>query len=164
MCKNSVPLCNITEYLIDIFPGETFEIEAIAVGQWVGIVPSIVTVESGNEDFSLDEGQEVQSVERNCSPLKYSIYSGMKAITLNIKAHTIDVHGPKNGFLKYWLPKSMRTFINQYLIRIPLKDCPIGFQLKTNKCLCMSYLEFHKSVRCDYKTFKILRDVGIGDY
>ena len=42
MCVDLVPVCNITEHTVRIISGQTFQIEAIAVGQRFGIVPSIV--------------------------------------------------------------------------------------------------------------------------
>ena len=42
ICIHSLPMCNVTEYRTEVFPGESFEIEAVAVGQRMGIVPSIV--------------------------------------------------------------------------------------------------------------------------
>ena len=42
MCSNSVPVCNITEHTLELFPEQTFEIEAVAVGQRMGTVPSLV--------------------------------------------------------------------------------------------------------------------------
>ena len=77
---------------------------------------------------------------------------------MNIKTHTADLHGPNVEYLNAWLPERYKTLSNQYSIRVTLKDCPIGFILKTNRCLCTSLLEFHKGIGCDYDTFKIIRD------
>ena len=49
---------------MNIFPGENFEIEAAAVGQRLGIVPSIVSVIESPNEGSLSTGQDVQSVAR----------------------------------------------------------------------------------------------------
>lgn len=158
VCLNSAPVCNITESFFSIFPGQSFEIKAVAVGQRIGIVPSIVVVESETENLSLGKGQEVQSVERDCSLLTFSIYSDARVAVLNLKAHTVDSHGPNVEYLSAWLPERYKILSNQYSIGVTLKDCPIGFILKTNRCLCVPLLQFHKGVGCDYDTFKVIRD------
>ena len=45
-CFNSVPSCTMDDYKMGIFPGQTFEIEAVAVGQRMGFVPSIVLAQN----------------------------------------------------------------------------------------------------------------------
>ena len=39
LCNNDIPDCNITQYNITAYPGETFQIPAVAVGQRFGTVP-----------------------------------------------------------------------------------------------------------------------------
>ena len=43
-----------------IFPGQAFEIEAVAVGQRMGFVLSIVLAQFVDQEGSLEEGQNVQ--------------------------------------------------------------------------------------------------------
>ena len=75
MCANSSQICNITEYTKVVFPGQTFAVEAVAIGQRFGIVPSLVTVITGNGDQILDAGQYTQSTGRQCRALFfYSIH------------------------------------------------------------------------------------------
>ena len=65
----------MTEHRINIFPGETFEIKAVAVGQRLGIVPSIVSVIDleSSDDGSLSIGQDVYSVGRQCTTLQFTV-------------------------------------------------------------------------------------------
>ena len=78
MCTNhSFPQCKI-EKQFNIFPGQMFKIEAAAVGQRYGIVSPIVTAELLDSDGCLEQGQEVQSVGRECTILYYTVYSNRK--------------------------------------------------------------------------------------
>ena len=74
MCTHSIPEC-VIETEFDIFPGQMFQIEAVAVGQRYGIVPNIVTAQLLDSDGKLEQGQDVQSVGRECTMLYYTVYS-----------------------------------------------------------------------------------------
>ena len=50
MYINTEPNCNITQHFIEVFPGQTFEIEAVAVGQRLGINPGVVFAEITDEN------------------------------------------------------------------------------------------------------------------
>ena len=77
-CDISVPVCNITSYQIEIFPGQVFVIAAIAVGQRMGIVPSIVTASFTDEEGHLGESQDVQSVGKQCTKLKFTVFTAKR--------------------------------------------------------------------------------------
>lgn len=77
MCIHSSP-DHITEKEVDIFPGQTFEIAAVAVGQRYGIVPGVVNAQLLDTKSKLEQGQEVQSVGRECTTLYYTVYSNQK--------------------------------------------------------------------------------------
>ena len=64
ICINLVPLCNVTKYenVIEVFPGEVFKLNVVAVGQRMGIVPAAVIAEISDGGGSLAKGQDVQSV------------------------------------------------------------------------------------------------------
>ena len=48
---------------IEVFPGQTFEIEVVAVGQRFGVVPAIVRASFVNQDLHIiDELQRLQDV------------------------------------------------------------------------------------------------------
>ena len=40
-CEKSIPNCNLTSVMVKRYPGETYEFEAVAVGQKFGTVPSV---------------------------------------------------------------------------------------------------------------------------
>ena len=56
----------------------------IAVGQRMGIVPSVVTAEFSDGEGSLGEGQNIQGAGRECIALKFVIFSKKKSKTLNL--------------------------------------------------------------------------------
>ena len=72
LCIDSNPDCSITQHQVTVFPGQKFEIEAVAVGQRMGIVPSIAIAK-----FSDDEGSlgEAQGVYKQCTSLVFVVYS-----------------------------------------------------------------------------------------
>lgn len=64
--------------MVSVFPGQKFEIEAVAVGQRYGIVPSIVTAElldTSSGKSRLGQGKDVQSMGRQCTILDYTVHS-----------------------------------------------------------------------------------------
>ena len=85
MCTNHSTPQNTTEKKVNIFPGQTFHIEAVAVGQRYGIVPSIVTAELLDSDGHLDQGKEVQHVGKECTILNYTVYSSQRNKGINLK-------------------------------------------------------------------------------
>ena len=96
LCTNmSIPDCNITEYTITAYPGETFTIPAIAVGQRFGTVPS--TVHSNFADLLTDNGrlpelQYTQLVNVNCTNLMYTIHSSpnrTEVMELTVEKHNV---------------------------------------------------------------------------
>ena len=74
MCANSVPNCSITERESEIYPGQIFIIEAVAVGLRYGTVPSTVQAEYDRTEYSwlrIGGGQYLQHVNNNCTTLRY---------------------------------------------------------------------------------------------
>ena len=55
ICENFYPKCNEIELEVELFPGESFTIEAVAVGQRMGVTPSIVIAEFGDNKGRLGE-------------------------------------------------------------------------------------------------------------
>lgn len=75
ICVHSLLTCYVTEYQTEVFPGEPFEIEAVAVGQRMGIVPSIVRASFTDGEGRLGNGEDVQSVGKQCTTLKFTAYT-----------------------------------------------------------------------------------------
>ena len=157
MCINSVPDCNITNYETELFPGETFEVEVVAVGQRRGVVPSIVVAEFTEGEGTFKEEQVVQNVRRKCTLLNYTIHSKRKFEIVELKPETNGV--PQSNYLDEWLPLKYHQIFRQFSIDIALKECQLGFRFenRTKSCSCLPSIEQHAGVNCDYNTFSILR-------
>ena len=70
LCINSVPDCNVLEHPLAVYPGEMFEIEAVAVSQTMRVVPSIIIADLSDKSILYKE-QDVQSVGKECTTLQY---------------------------------------------------------------------------------------------
>ena len=155
MCIDSVPVCNKTEHQTEIFNGQTFEIEAVAVGQRMGTVPSIVIAEFSSEEGSLGEGQNIQNVNDQCTPLKFTVYSEAKFLKLNLKAQDTGI--PSRKYLTHHLPQEYKVILAQFSVNISLKSCPLGFQSQFKACSCLHSIELHNGVSCNYESYSIVR-------
>ena len=77
ICIDFTPQCNITNYNYQqpLFAGQTFNIQAVAVGQRFGTVPSTVTARFINDTTNISELQHVQNVGQECTTLNYTVKS-----------------------------------------------------------------------------------------
>ena len=149
--NNSIPDCNIIEHPVELYPGQTFEVLAVAVGWGFGTVPTIVQArfESTSDKTKLKVGQYVQSVDRHCTNLSYKLYSAKKKerLRLLVEEHSI----PKN------IPNS--TLLHQNLVvNITVKQCPPGFSFNDtlSVCTCHTFLTSN-NIECDMELYKIVR-------
>ena len=78
MCTNSTLNKHVAEAHIAVFPGQTFEIEAVAVGQRFGMIPASVRAESD----VIDQLQKVQDTENQCTKLKFTVRSSNRNETM----------------------------------------------------------------------------------
>lgn len=152
VCSNSLPLCNITEHRLEVFPGENFELEAAAVGQRLGIVPSIVSVMQSPDGGSLGTGQVVQSVGRHCTTLHFTVSTQTSIYTLKLRAQ--DAGTPElthDKLLRKMLPPEFHILFQQFNVQVVLKPCPLGYEIsqKFKKCVCSGIIESHSGVGCD---------------
>ena len=75
---------------VDIFPGETFEMEVVAVGQLQGSVPSIVQAHViGQTQGTLDHSQIVRTVERTCTRLTLTVRTSNNKMDIGITTPAI---------------------------------------------------------------------------
>ena len=162
MCNHSEPDCYIfTEKKFDIFPGQIFQIEAVAVGQRYGIVPSIVTAQLLDSSGNLEQGQDVQSVGRECTMLYYTVYSNQN--TESIKLTGGDLFTKPiftKGDLLQCLPVQYHALFSlDFVLEIKLKDCLLGFVFETNKraCLCSPKIDAHSGVFCNFDNYYITK-------
>ena len=126
MYMNSTLNKHQAEAHIEVFPGQTFEIEAVAVGQRFGMIPASIRAETARNNI-IDQLQKLQDTESQCIKLKYTVHSYNKNETI-----LLSIDGqirPK------WINGSTNTpdeFL-QFKILISLKDCPLGFEFIADK-------------------------------
>ena len=154
MCVNSSQACNITEYTEYVYPGQMFAIEAVAIGQRFGIVPSLVTVITGNGDRILDVGQYTQSIGRQCRALYFTVSTARKLETLNLT--TQEFRTPCKFLNAHAV---FQLLCERFSMKVKLKDCPLGFVFNTSikKCQCSSQISSHTKVSCDFETYNIVK-------
>ena len=162
ICTASIPNCNIITYRVDVFSGQAFHIEAAAVGQRMGVVPSIVIADAKGKRV-IGEGQDVQSVGRECTQLYYSVHSLRSSEVLTLKAQDIGV--PNLNFeLSRILPLRYHHLFTQFSIMAVIKSCPIGFELQNLECTCSTKINELNGVSCDVITYTITRTNNIWLY
>ena len=156
ICEDAFPLCSQTDYPIDAFPGQTFQIEVVAVGQRMGIVPAVVTTEFNDSEGRLGDGQAIQGAGRECTALNFTIFSINKSKTLNLKVRDVEFQNLQN--LYRLLEGSNYQFLTQqFSVSVALQRCPLGFLFNSGSktCLCLRSINLHSGVQCDYSTYKI---------
>lgn len=86
MCSNmSKPDCKTSKVTSELIPGQSFEIEAVAVGQMFGVVPSIVQAELSSDSITnIEQLQYVQTVQRQCTKLTFTIGTSSSSVILNL--------------------------------------------------------------------------------
>ena len=161
ICKNKKPDCEKELFVPSKkFPGETFSIDAVLVGQFNGTVPGTVEANLLSKHSSLKQGERVQKLSStSCDRLNYTIYTKGHYEVLDLKVqHILDVSG---------FEKSVQS--NNLTIHIHLRDCPIGFA-QTNDdnslCDCLGLLKkYANQVSCDItnQTVKRVPPVWIGN-
>ena len=116
MCINSVPQCKITEHRVEVYPGQVFEIEAVAIGQRMGIVPAIVIIEPRDNEARLEKGQNIQSVNRNCSVVNIKVLSEKELVTLAVTPQNDGA--PNKNYVEDWLPSQDTIIFSQLDINV----------------------------------------------
>ena len=156
-CNSSgFPQCKVQTVERDIFPGESFNVSAVVVGQRDGVVPGSVAayfeqaqIPSNN---SIDNFQSVQPVYNMCSDLTYTVSSTNSRAELKL-----EFDSPAREGAGAWLypPK---------VVKVILKPCPLvlGFELSkiTGKCECAHPLS-DNHFTCTIQNQSIHRPAGV---
>ena len=148
ICIHSLPMCNVTEYRTEVFPGESFEIEAVAVGQRMGIVPSIVRASFADGEGRLGTEEDVQTVGKQCTALKFTAYT-KKSLELSVQKGAV----PNFRDLFPLLYQEIN-----FTVRVRSWSCPLGyvFDEQLLNCQCLKQME-QLGVKCNHETFTVLR-------
>ena len=143
------PNCSYQLPTITVKKGEAFNVFVVAVDQVNNTVEANITTSISSSDGGFGEGQQTQSVGRNCTDLTYNVFSPHDNETINLYAD-----GPCG---------SVALSTSQVTIYFKECTCPVGFQpLSKNKsstrceCVCDSNLSPYIT-DCDHATSVVFR-------
>ena len=151
--NNSVPTDQCSSISREVFPGQTFQIPIVAMGELRDKTAAVVTAKIRKEGtlerrfVGIGYGQQIQLLENNsCTNICYQVNSDSKQETLYLD---ID----EGGFPPKVLGSDPNV-IQPFLINVTFKDCPKGFNLsrKTEgapECKCEDILNNNSNIKCD---------------
>ena len=151
-CENDKPQCNYFINETYLYPGQTFSITLVAVGQRNGTAPSVIQATFTNQAVgaiaSFGTFQTYQTIESSCTTLNYAVFS--LNTTVSIALYT---NGPCS------------TLNDPLQIHATILDCPNGFTLSplTAGCICDHRIQNYTD-NCNITAQTILRqeDFWIG--
>ena len=147
-CMNGTPNCSILSQNWTLYPGETFEIPVVVVGDALGVTTgAALAVLPSNA--SLAKAQISQALQLPlCTNLTYNVYSDPGTVTMQLVTKEIQV-----GLLT--TSDTDGGSCTSIYLHITLLPCPLGFQVDSNgACNCNQILRNHDIFNCsiDNKT------------
>ena len=146
-CYDKKPQCSLELWNATAYPGESFHVPAVAVGQLNGTVPAVVLsklTDTGGGELALQ--QDAQQLTTECGELIYTISTTSKRISL-----TLQINSEQN-------PSPSEVMYS--IVSLNLPDCPLGFELREGKCNCISFLA-EKGITCNIDTLSFQRPVPL---
>ena len=129
-CENNLPNCSQRYVPRTVYPGETFHISVVAVGQRNGIVSSEVIstfyiFQTLNPNH-LSESQYLQKTNNSCTKLNYTVFSLFPFVRMELYAAHSLLCSQYIGYRLYISVKLHQT-------------CPPGFNISksTQSCACL---------------------------
>ena len=143
------PDCSYQHPVIRVQKGKAFNVSLVAVDQVNHTVDANITVSLSSSDGGFDEGQQIQSVVRNCNNLTFNVFSPHDFETLNLYSD-----GPCG---------SATLSTSHVTIEFIECTCPVGFEPLSNsqsstkcECDCDSALSLYIT-ECNITTSSVLR-------
>ena len=130
LCKNNLPDCysNESQYL-QVYPGETFQISVVAVGQRNGTVSSNIlsivrTYNTDSHPSNLLDYQYLQQTSNACTTLNYTVFSLSQKVNLELF--------PEGSLCSKFDGGSLNISVNLN------PNCPPGFNISEleKSCVC----------------------------
>ena len=138
----------------EVYPGSTFQVPLVVVGQRNGSVPGIVVASNVPND------RVIQSVsESRCMNLTYALAAEAICNTTRDKIVDIDIAVQDTNFVETY-------HIAKYItLSLELKSCPLGFQLQTQDplkcgCNCHPALQMLDKIECQISNMTIYKHPG----
>ena len=145
--SNSKPNCGVSEISVGLLPGQSYELETIAMGgeyrnKEYGTVPSTIRASFLEQSHSqLKQVEYVQSTETHCTKLTYTLHfsSEYELLQLTTIEHT-------------WKKKKIFEILFQR------ENCLVGFMYDASmsECVCDKTL-MHHGIDCDINTLTVQR-------
>ena len=138
----------MSRHSLQVFPGETFSLKVVLVGQYNGTVPGTVQASLSHKSSRFGERESVQTTNLSCTNLQYTIYTSQshELLELGVK-HIGEISGFEQSHLK-----------NKFYIGISMKECPLGFMHSMRSdnrsiyCDCDRLFSCHEDhISCDIK-------------
>ena len=130
-CENNLPNCSKHQVSHTAYPGETFHVSVVAVGQRNGTVSSTVIsdIDQSVNPGHLTDSQYLQKTNNTCTKLKYTIFSLSQFVRMRLYAE----NSPCSSYSGYTLHILVK--LNQ--------TCPPGFNISksTQSCVCEPNLQ-----------------------
>ena len=138
------------------FPGQTFPVSVVAVGQRMGRVPAVIRATSDDARSAKIGDLEISQVAgKTCSPLQYTVFTTRNVVQIYLQVQTTALIEQING-------SDVINTNNIATIYHRLLPCPPTFQLSnvSGACECDNRLTPFTSI-CNISTQTIERN---GDY
>ena len=119
LCETNLPDCSEVTKTLSVYPGETFQVSVVTVGQGNGIVPA--AVKSNMDEGRLLNSQHIQHTTKKCTILNYTVFSQWTFSQLELYAD-----GPCS------------TFGDKFTFRLNVNHtCPSGFNISREESACI---------------------------
>ena len=148
ICNHSKPMCEASNPNVTLFPGQMYEIYALAVGQRNGYSPGVVfggflrNRSKGIEPAALQPSETAQQVGQNCTKLSYTILSTQLNTELQLLLALENSNVQRNPTI----------------VTIHLLPCPPGFILSSDPPSCQCHPSLAKrAITCDITTETVRR-------
>ena len=147
-CFDGHPNCSQSDVTVTVYPGETFPVPLVAVGQRNGIVPSIIQSSFDGSGASITDLQFAQSSKNTCTPVHYTVSSTNSTVMMTLLADgpCLDIGEPLH-------------------VNVHLNPCPVGFHISeaSKQYICEQRLQrYTNSCDIDDLTVRIDGNVWVG--
>ena len=166
-CDQEVPNCTDLDKIFNTtvrFPGETFNISAVLVGDDFGTTSGAIYsqfISPNPSNFSISELQTSQTVNKSCNQIQFTVHSNK---TGRWETLILTPHFNTPPF-KHSTMEEMQTNVDEYMqygyippdllqtpiyIQVFLLPCPLGFILLNGVCQCDPVL-VENNIECAIK-------------
>ena len=139
LCNNGEPECRNKSLYIEAFPGDSFVISAVIVGQRNGTVPGVIHAMFQDADYrlhSLDYLQYSQATNNICTNLTYTVFSRHEKELVQLSVEKVD--------------KVYDSVFTPPQLDVHLLPCPLGFNYSGVPVMCgCSAILAEKGYICD---------------